>query len=283
MLLRKARRTLVRKKVLVVATIVTLAASAGVAYAVGTDIWIGTSGNDTINLSTDTNNTHIWGLAGSDTLTGGKAVNQIVGDGNCGTNFKVPTKVTSDSYCQFVYADTFPQTDLLYGGTGPNVIYDGGDITYTMAGTATKGAGGPYNTGNVIYGSPGVDVINATAGGTSTIYPGKGGEGIDTVNGNVDYIVCQPGDGLTGILADKKDVIINPQDCGLIVTKSTRRASAASASSWTAARADRWLATEVGYIHAIGKSKSRATQRRVFARLKAEIKAITGVTYVKRA
>ncbi|MGA2928487.1 MAG: hypothetical protein ABSG43_21340, partial [Solirubrobacteraceae bacterium] len=63
MLLRKARRTLVRKKVLVVATIVTLAASAGVAYAVGTDIWIGTSGHDTINLRTDTNNTHIWGLA----------------------------------------------------------------------------------------------------------------------------------------------------------------------------------------------------------------------------
>jgi hypothetical protein len=281
MLLRKARRLSVRKKVLA-ATMVVLAVSASAAYAVGTDIWIGTSGNDTINLNSDTNNTHIWGLAGGDTLTGGKAVNKIVGDGNCGTSFTVPTKVPSDSYCSLTYADKFPQTDLLYGGTGPNVIYDGGDITYTMAGTATSGAGGTYNTGNLIYGSPGVDVINATARGTSEIYPGKGGEGIDTLNGNKDYIICSPGDGLTGILADKKDVIINPHNCGLIVTFSTRKSSRASASSWTAARAHRWLATEVAYIHAIGKSSSRARQRQTFARLKAGIESINGIAFINR-
>jgi hypothetical protein len=279
MLLRKARRRSVKQKVVVV-TMLVFAVSSAVALASSTDVWIGTSGSDTINQSGNTRNVDAWGLAGSDTLTGGKGFNKIVGDGKCPYNNKKVTEGQDDSYCSLNYADHFPDVDSLTGGSGPNVIYDGGDATYTAAGPALSGAGGTYNTGNIIYGSPSVDVINATQG-SSTVYPGTGLEGIDTLGGGKDYIICQPGDGLTAILADKTDVIVNPHNCGIVIQHSGR-ARTSSASSWTRSRAHRWLVAEAGYVTAMKTASARTKKRQILAHIKADIESIKGIAYIKR-
>jgi hypothetical protein len=77
-------------------------------------------------------------------------------------------------------------------------------------------------------------------------------------------------------------VIVNPQYCGIVVQHSTR-ARASSASSWTRARAHKWLVTEAGYVKAMRTASARTKQRQSFDHIKAGIKTIEGIAHIKRS
>jgi len=198
MFLRNALRIHWRKSMLLAVLVIAGTATAALAWNTWTVI-IGTSGDDTINQSGKHGNYRIWGLAGNDTLTGGKGDNLIVGDGQC-----PPGAATDDSYCNIQEVQGDPGDTLrggggnnaIFAGGGPNKIYGGRGHNYIQAGSAT----------NLIYGGPKNDVIIASKG-SSTIYPGKGHNFIDAHGPGIEKIYCSGK--RDWVFADANDVVEN--------------------------------------------------------------------------
>jgi hypothetical protein len=206
MFLRKGRHMAFRSKVLVIA-VLALATGGAVARASGVNVWIGTHGDDVINKSEEPGNFHLWGLAGADVLIGGKGENLIIGDGHCPYDNQVPTHGQDDSYCEISQVRDDPGDILIGGRGGANTIFGGGGPNVILAGPATHGTE-PFGTGNLIYGGPIGDAIDATDG-SSTVYAGRGFNVIDAVGPRIDHIICERGDEHTVVFANRSDIVEN--------------------------------------------------------------------------
>jgi Ca2+-binding RTX toxin-like protein len=186
------------------------AVSGSVALAATFTVIIGTSGNDTINKAGQPGNYHIYGLAGRDTLTGGLGDNLVVGDGHC------PPGATTDEYCDVApipgdAGDTLRGgggNNAIYGGGGPNTIYGGRGHNYIQAGPSR----------NLIYGGPIGDVINATAGSSTTIFPGDGPNVIDSRGPGIETIYCSGSQDT--VYADANDIVL---DCANVIMVHSKR------------------------------------------------------------
>jgi Ca2+-binding RTX toxin-like protein len=239
---RKARHIPWKKSLFAAVLLVASSATVAVAATSYTTI-IGTPGPDTINKSGVVGDFAIFGLAGKDTLTGGKGDNLIVGDGHC------PPGATDANYCDLeeIPGDTGDTLrggngdNAIFGGGGPNTMYGGPSNNYIESGPST----------NVIYSGPLGDTINATDG-SNTVFLGKGPNYVDARGPGIDRIYC------TGtqdtVYVDGNDIVRN---CANVVIGSREHKDLVTKRRATALRR-----THVGTKHATRKHAKHPSQHR---------------------
>jgi Ca2+-binding RTX toxin-like protein len=191
----------------------------------------GTSGNDTIALSLDTNNnTIIVTMDGQTSLPFGASQvtsidveagagddSVIIGSGIIGASVQGgPGNDTilggggNDTIGGGQGADSIsggPGNDVIHGGKGDDSIRGGGgnDLIYGGLGNDTIRGGGGADTiyggagDNLLYGGPGDDVIYADNGLPDTLYGGSGNNTAYVDPGNIDLI---PDNDIQNIIVD---------------------------------------------------------------------------------
>jgi hypothetical protein len=208
-------------KLAVIAAIAVLA-SAGAALAYSYVVVFGTSGNDVIDESVSTNNVHVYGFQGSDTITGSSTsisggsypgFDWLYGDGQCSQ-----TPPGDDSYCETPgpfepqpWTDSAKSSDTITGGTGPDwIVGGGGNDVITGSRTYDVIVAGPH-TNTITAGSLGSTIIETAVGAKSTIAlqasRGASYGGLAGVFNWVDVYNQTPGDKVSCSNTANRDVV----------------------------------------------------------------------------